>query len=99
MEIFDGTNYRPPKARITGPSFIEAPKIGAVIKPDLRDVAGQNFIAVIDSLISGPRAKVTVYAGDNFSGERTTFDPNVSAPDLKQLGFSNRIRSMKIACE
>lgn len=99
VSVFDGKNYEPPTARLSGPTYLDAPRTGPEVVEDLRNVGGEDFIDRIDSLIVGPRARVTVHDQRNFSGERILFGPGERVPDLAVHGFENRIESIKVECE
>ncbi|MEF8698413.1 MAG: hypothetical protein V5B33_03640 [Candidatus Accumulibacter sp. UW20] len=99
VSVFDGQNFQPPSARLTGPTFLEKPETGPVVAEDLRHLGGENFIDRIDSLIVGPRARITVYDEVNFSGHKLSFEANARIPDLAVYDFNNRIRSIKVECD
>ncbi len=99
VTIYDGKQFEPPGARLEGPTFLEEPETGPVVTLDLRDVGGQDFIDRIDSLIVGPRARITVYAEPTYSGDRVSFGPGEKVPDLAAHNFANRIRSIKVQCD
>lgn len=99
VSVFDGKGFQPPAARLNGPTFVENSIMEPVLTPDLRNVGGQDFIDRIDSLIVGPRGRVTVFDQPNFSGNRRSFGPGEKVPDLSVHGFDNRIESIRMNCE
>lgn len=99
VSIFDGKEFQPPSARLTGPTYLGKPETGPVVHDDLRNVGGKDFVDRIDSLIVGPRARITVYDQIRYSGNSLSFGPNERIPDLAAHGFENRIESIKVDCE
>lgn len=99
VSIFDGKDYQPPTARLTGPTFVKSPKARPVDEVDLRNVGGRDFIDRIDSLIVGPRARITVYDQPRYSGNSLSFGSGEQVPDLAAHGFENRIKSIKVECD
>ena len=99
VAVFQGSNYRPPTARMSGPTFLENFMTGPVLTPDLEAVGGQEFLTRIDSLIVGPHAVFLVYAGENFSGETQEFGPGQRVSDLSAMDFSAKAKSAKVRCE
>lgn len=99
VSIFEGKDFHPPTARLTGPSFVKSPRQGPVQDIDLHNVGGRDFINRINSLIVGPRASITVYDQPRYSGNSLSFGPDERVPDLAAHGFDNRIQSIKVDCQ
>lgn len=99
VSIFGGKNFQPPAARLTGPTYVKSRKTQPVDEIDLRNVGGRDFIDRIDSLIVGPRARITIYDRPRYSGRQLSFGPGERVPDLAVHGFDNRIESIKVVCE
>lgn len=52
------------------------------------------------SMIVGPKAKVTLYEGEHFADKNASFKPGAQVEDLhREAPFKRAINSMKIACE
>jgi hypothetical protein len=63
------------------------------------NAAGRQLKRNIDSLVTGPRATLTVYEHSLFKDKAVTFGPNSKEPGLiKKLGFAGRIESLKLDC-
>ena len=61
---------------------------GPVKFPTLRDVKGQNWESRIDSLVVGPKARVTIYENPNF---KLTLTEMANYPQLmKSLGITEQ---------
>ena len=61
--------------------------------------AGRSFRRQLDSLVTGPKATLTVYQHKMFKDKSVKFGPNSKEGGLiKKLGFTGRIESAKLEC-
>jgi hypothetical protein len=88
-QFFDERNFKGDVFTIVGPIQLQTTDKGA----------GRQLRRNIDSLMTGPKATLTVYEHSMFKDKAVTFGPNSKEPGLiKKLGFTGRIESLKLDC-
>jgi hypothetical protein len=88
-QLYDERNFKGDMLTIVGPTQL--------VSTD--NAAGRQLKRNIDSLVTGPRATLTVYEHSLFKDKAVTFGPNSKEPGLiKKLGFAGRIESLKLDC-
>ena len=90
IEVFDDTKYdaSDPHVKIQGPKEYAT----------LKNLDGRDWNNDIQSVTVGSAAKVLAYKERDFKGTEIAFTPGQRFPDLSEVGMSNDIESMKIAC-
>jgi hypothetical protein len=88
--LFDGTDLKgKDMLTIAGPMDLQS----------LKTPSGINWSKRAESLVVGPKAKVTVFENEMFKNKQLTFQANQKVPSLrKELGFMNSIDSIKVSC-
>src|SRR4029079_18195211 len=88
-QLYDERNFKGDMLTVVGPMQIErTDKAG-----------GRQLRRNLDSLVTGPKATLTVYEHKLFKDKSVQFGPNSKEPGLiKKLGFSGRIESFKLDC-
>jgi hypothetical protein len=88
-QLYDERNFKGDMLTIVGPTQL--------VSTD--NAAGRQLKRNLDSLVTGPRATLTVYEHSLFKDKAVTFAPNSKEPGLiKKLGFAGRIESLKLDC-
>lgn len=91
IEVFDDTKYDDKDPHL----ILQGPKEYATLK----DLQGKDWNNDIESVIVGSGATVRAYKERDFKGPEVVFVSGQRIPKLSNLGMSNDIESMKIACE
>jgi hypothetical protein len=88
-QFFDERNFKGDVLTLAGPIELQTTDRGS----------GRQLRRKLDSLITGPKATLTVYEHKLFKDKAVTFPPNSKEPGLvKKLGFTGRIESLKLEC-
>jgi hypothetical protein len=88
-QFYTKRDFKGDVATLLGPASVESMDKGTArqLKRD------------IDSLVLGPKAKLTVYEHSMFKDRSVDFTPNSREGGLiKKLGFGGRIQAMKLSC-
>jgi hypothetical protein len=96
--VFAGRNFDPPMAKLNGPTFIERFANDPVVTPELKPVGGEIFLRSIQSVIIGPQARLTGFSQPKFDNPSLTLEAGRLVPDLIDLGFHERVMSLKLEC-
>lgn len=88
-QLYGERNFKGDMFTVVGPMSLEA-----------TDKAGARQIhRNLDSLVTGPKATLTVFEHKLFKDKSVKFGPNSKEAGLvKKLGFTGRIESMKLEC-
>jgi hypothetical protein len=88
-QFWDERNFKGDMFTIVGPMQLDATDKGSA----------KQLHRNIDSVMTGPKATLTVYEHKLFKDKSVQFAPNSKEPGLvKKLGFTGRIESMKLDC-
>lgn len=88
-QLFDKRNFAGEALTIAGPMEIES----------MDKYAGRTLKRNIDSLMTGPRARVTVFEHRLFKDRQVEFGPNAKQAGLiRELGFGGSIQSLRLEC-
>ncbi|MDB5927783.1 MAG: hypothetical protein JWN13_6719 [Betaproteobacteria bacterium] len=88
-QFFDERNFKGDVITLVGPMELQVTDRGS----------GRQLRRKLDSLMTGPKARLTVYEHKLFKDRSVTFEPNSKEPGLiKKLGFAGRIESLKLEC-
>jgi hypothetical protein len=88
-QFFDERNFKGDVITLIGPMELQVTDKGS----------GRQLRRKLDSLMTGPKARLTVYEHKLFKDRSVTFEPNSKEPGLiKKLGFTGRIESLKLEC-
>ena len=88
-QFFDERNFKGDMFTIAGPIQLQSTD----------NASGRQVRRNLDSLMTGPKATLTVYEHALFKDKAVTFPPNSREAGLiKKLGFSGRIESLKLDC-
>jgi hypothetical protein len=89
VQLYDARNFEGDMVTLVGP-----------IQLDSNDkAAGKQLRRNIDSLVTGPKAMLSVYEEKFFKNKSVNFGPNQREPGLiKKLGFTGNIQSLKVGC-
>jgi hypothetical protein len=89
VQLYDERNFQGDMLTLVGP-----------IQIDNDDkAAGKQLRRNIDSIVTGPKAMVSVYEEKFFKNKSVNFGPNAKEPGLiRKLGFTGSIKSLKVAC-
>lgn len=97
--LFGGKDFHPPVARLKGPTFIERFENQPVVTPELRAVGGEAFLRTVQSIIVGPQAELIAYRQVRFDNPGLTLGPGDQVPDVSEIGFHERMNSLKVQCK
>ena len=88
-QLYNERNFKGDMFTIVGPMQIDATDKGSA----------KEIHRNLDSLVTGPKATLTVYEHKLFKDKSVQFAPNTKEPGLvKKLGFTDRIESLKLDC-
>jgi len=88
-QMYDERNYKGEILTIVGPMQIDT----------VDKTGGRALRKSMDSLVTGPKAKLVVYEQKMFKDKSVEFGPNTKEGGLvKKLGFRGRIESMRLDC-
>lgn len=88
-QLFDKRNFEGEALTIAGPMELES----------MDKYAGRTLKRNIDSLMTGPRARVTVFEHRLFKDRQVEFGPNAKQAGLvRELGFGGSIQSLRLEC-
>ena len=88
-QFWDERNFKGDMFTIVGPMQLNATDKGSA----------KQLHRNLDSVMTGPKATLTVYEHKLFKDKSVQFNPNTKEPGLvKKLGFTGRIESMKLDC-
>ena len=88
-QIYDERNFKGEIFTIAGPIQLDS----------TTKSAGRHFKSNADSLVTGPKAMLTIYEHQMFKDKSVTFEPNTKEARLTQrLGAAGRIQSLKLDC-
>ena len=89
VQFYDERNFKGEIFTVAGPIEIES----------ATKSAGRHLKSNVDSLVTGPKAILTVYEHQMFKDKAVKFDANSKEPALvKKLGATGRIQSLKLDC-
>lgn len=73
--------------------------VGPVDLPQMRGPLGMSWENKIESVETGPKARVVIYDNENFRDRNKVLNPGSKVPDLdEKLGFFENVRSLKVSC-
>jgi hypothetical protein len=88
-QFFPERNFKGDMFTLIGPIELQTTDRGS----------GRQLRRKLDSLITGPKATLTVYEHKLFKDKTVTFPPNSKEGGLiKKLGFTGQIESLKLEC-
>ena len=88
-QFYGERNFKGDPATLVGPATIETAD----------QFTGKQLKRAIDSLVTGPKATLTVYEHALFKDRSTTFGSNSREGGLiTKLGFGGQIESLKLDC-
>lgn len=73
--------------------------VGPMQLKSLKMPGGVNWKHKAESLIVGPKARVTIYESELFKKKEAAFQPGQQVPNLRKgFGFLNSMESIKVEC-
>jgi hypothetical protein len=88
-QLYDERNFKGEIFTIAGPIQIDS----------TTKSAGRHLRGSVDSLVTGPKAVLTVFEHSMFKDKAVKFEPNSKEAGLiKKLGAAGRIQSLKLDC-
>jgi hypothetical protein len=88
-QLYDERNFKGDMLTLVGPMEIDS----------IDKSTGKQLRRNIDSIVTGPKAMVSMYQEKWFKNKSVNFGPNTKEPGLiKKLGFTGSVQSIKIAC-
>lgn len=73
--------------------------VGPMQLKSLKMPDGINWKRKAESLIVGPKARVTIFESELFKKKEATFQPGQQVPNLRKgFGFLNSMESIKVEC-
>ncbi len=88
-QFFDERNFKGDVFTMVGPAELQTTDKGA----------GRQFRRKLDSLMTGPKASLTIFERQMFKDKSVAFPANSKEPGLnRKLGFTGRIESVKLDC-
>ncbi len=89
-QLYDERNFKGEMTTLVGPAQVQTVDKGT----------GRYLKRSINSLVLGPKAKLTVYEHQLFRDKSVEFAANAREGGLiKKLGFGGRIESLKLQCD
>ena len=88
-QLYDERNFKGDMLTLVGPMELDS----------IDKTTGKQLRRNIDSIVTGPKAMVSMYQEKWFKNKSVNFGPNTKEPGLiKKLGFTGSVQSIKIAC-
>lgn len=88
-QLYDERNFKGDMLTIVGPMELQS----------LDKATGRHLRHSIDSVVLGPKAKLTVYEHRMFKDRSVNFEPNAKEGSLlRKIGITGRVQSLRLQC-